>query len=243
LLAGGMVMAAVFIGLQYVAGSISAAIAQGLPSYPELFDVYSRLALLFLAITGPELLGPDRGQGVLSVYFSRPMTVSDYLVSKAAAFVLAASSIYLVPQLAFHLGRAGLSKDGFLNYLSGNLDVLWKILVVTLAFVAVHGGLLAVISAYVDRTAFAAATFLGVLVAGGNLAGVISTANFPGARYFALLAFDGHARYIRDWIFGVNLAQYAPERAGFSPWVSVAMVAAVAIVGSIWIHRRYRRLA
>jgi ABC-2 type transport system permease protein len=236
-------MAAVFIGLQYVAGSISEAIAQGLPSYPELFDVYSRIALLFLAITGPELLGPDRAQGVLSVYFSRPMTVADYLMSKAAAFVLVSSSIYVVPQLAFHLGRAGLSDGGFLAYLSGNLDVLWKILVVTLAFVAVHGGLLAIISTYVDRTAFAAATFLGVLIAGGNLAGVISTANFGGARYFALLAFDDHARYIRDWVFGANLGNYAPEKVGFSPWVSVATVAVVAVVGSGWIYRRYRRLA
>ncbi|NIR37019.1 MAG: hypothetical protein GWN79_09850, partial [Actinobacteria bacterium] len=60
LLAVGTIMAAVFIGLQFVAGSISAAIREGLPSYPELFDVYSRISLLFLAVTGPELLGPDR---------------------------------------------------------------------------------------------------------------------------------------------------------------------------------------
>ncbi len=243
LLAIGVIMAAVLIGLQFVAGSISAAIAEGLPSYPELFDVYSRVSLLFLAVTVPELLGPDRAQGVLSVYFSRPMTVLDYLGSKATAYLLMASGIYLIPQFAFHLGQAGLSDDGFLSYLGSNLDILWKILSVTAGFVLIHGGVLALISSYIDRTPFAAATFLGVLVAGGSLAATISEASFPGARWAALLAFDGHARTIRDWVFEVDLSTNAPEAAGFSPWVSVAAVAVVALFGAGWTYRRYRRLA
>lgn len=243
LLAIGVIMAAVFIGVQYVAGSISAAIAEGLPSYPELFDVYSRVSLLFLAVTVPELLGPDRAQGVLSVYFSRPMTVFDYLGSKAVAYLLMASSIYLIPQLAFHLGRAGLSGDGFLSYLGSNLDILWKILAVTLTFVVVHGGVLALVSSYIDRTPFAAATFLGVLIAGGSLATTISEAAFPGARWAALLAFDGHARTIRDWVFDSDLSNNAPEAAGFSPWVSVVSVAAIGAIGAVWTYRRYRSLA
>jgi ABC-2 type transport system permease protein len=243
LLALGVIMAAVLIGLQYVAGSIAQAVAQGLPSYPELFDAYSRVSLLFLAVTVPELLGPDRAQGVLSVYFSRPMTVLDYLGSKAIAYLAMASSIYLVPQLAFHIGQAGLSDDGFLSYLGSSLDIVWKVVVVTAAFVVVHGGVLALISSYIDRTAFAAATFLGVLVAGGNLASVISEASFPGARWAALFAFDGHARTIRDWLFDVDLSTNAPEAAGFSPWLSVTSVAAVGIIGALWTYRRYRRLA
>lgn len=243
LLGVGLLMAAVFIGIQFVAGSISAAIAEGLPSYPELFDVYSRISLLFLAVTVPELIGPDRSQGVLSVYFSRPMSVLDYLGAKCVAYLLMASSIYLVPQLAFHIGRASLSDEGFLSYLGSNLDVGWKILAATLAFVLVHGGLLAVISAYVDRTSFAAATFLGIVIAGRALAETVANASFPGARYFSLLDFDGHARYVRDWVFDVDLDRYAPETAGFSPWVSAVSIGVIAVVGAIWVHRRYRSLA
>lgn len=243
LLAIGVIMAAVFIGLQFVAGSIAAAAAEGLPSYPQLFDVYSRISLLFLAVTMPELLGPDRRHGVLSIYFSRPLTVSDYLGAKAIAYLVMASTIYLVPQVAFHLGRASLSADGFISYLTANVDVLGFIAVSTLAFILVHGGVLAVISAYVDRTPFAAATFLGVLIAGDNLAGVISEADFVGSRWVSLLAFDSHARYVRDWVFDVDLGRYPMEVAGFSPWASVAVIAGVAVVGSVWIMRRYRRLA
>lgn len=243
LLTLGVIMAAVFIGLQFVAGSISAAIAEGLPSYPQLFDVYSRVSLLFLAVTMPELLGPDRRYGVLSVYFSRPLTVADYLAAKGVAYLVIASSIYVVPQIAFHLGRAALSDGGFISYLTGNLDILWFILASTLAFVGVHGGVLAVISAHVDRTPFAAATFLGVLIAGNNLTEVISGAPFPGARWVSLLALDAHARYVRDWVFGVDLARYPMETAGFGPWTSVAVILVVVAIGVGWTYRRYRRLA
>ncbi len=243
LLGIGVIMAAVLIGLQFVAGSIAAAAAEGLPSYAELFDVYSRISLLFLAVTIPELLGPDRSQGVLSVYFSRPMTVGDYLRAKGLAYLAIASSIYLIPQLAFHAGLAALSNDGFLSYLGQNLDVLWMIAATTAAFVTVHGGVLAIISSYVDRTPFAAATFLGVLIAGGSIAEAISRADFAGARWFSLLAFDAHARYIRDWLFGSDLNDYPPEAAGFSPWASVVVICVVAAVGTGWTYRRYRRLA
>lgn len=242
LLGIGVIMASVLIGLQFAAGSFAAAAAEGLPSYPQLFDLYSRISVLFLAVTVPELIGPDRARGVLSVYFSRPMTITDYLSAKAVAYLVLASSVYLVPQLAFHIGRAALSDDGFLSYLGGSLDILGHVAITTLAFVMVHGGVLVIISSYIDRTPFAAATFLGVFAAGG-LAGTIARADFPGSRWVSLLAFDSHARIVRDWVFDVDLGRYPPEEAGFAPWASVAVIAAVAVVGALWTHRRYRRLA
>ena len=239
-----MLMAGIVVGLHFAAGSISAAIAEGLPQYAELFDLFSRLALLFIAVTGPELIGPDRSEGVLSVYFSRPMTVGAYLMSKRAAFVAVTSFIYLVPQIALHLGLASLSADGFLAYLGGNLDVLWKIAAVSLAFIAVHGGVLAVITSHIDRTGFAAAAFLGTIIAGRNLAEVIAEASFPAARWFSLLALDDHPRYVRDWLFDSDVGGvYAPEAAGFGPWVSVAVIAIVGVGGALWMLQRYRRLA
>ncbi|MDP3984176.1 MAG: hypothetical protein Q8Q52_04120 [Acidimicrobiia bacterium] len=243
LLTIGMIMAAVIIGLHFVAGSLSGGIEVDLPNYPNLFDLYSRVALIFIAITGPELLGPDRTQGVLSVYFSRPMTVADYLSGKALAFFIVAGSIYLVPQMALHLGLAGLSDEGFLAYLGSHLDILWKVLVVTLGFLTLHGGVLAVISGHIGRTGFAAATYLGVLTAGNGLAGAIAQAGFPGSRYFALLALDDHARYVRDWVFDVNLGRFTAETAGFEPWASALSILAVGVVGGLWTSRRYRRLA
>lgn len=244
LLSLALLMAGIVVGLHFAAGSISAAVGEGLPQYAELFDLFSRLALLFIAVTGPELIGPDRSQGVLSVYFSRPMTVGDYLLAKLFAFVSVTSLIYLVPQLALHLGLAGLSTEGFLSYLGGNLHILWKIAAVSLAFIAVHGGVLAVITSHIDRTGFAAAAFLGAIIAGRNLAEVVAEASFPAARWFSLLALDDHPRYVRDWLFDSDVGGvYAPEAAGFGPWASVAVIAVVGIGGGLWMLQRYRRLA
>lgn len=242
LLAIGVLMAAIVIGLHFAAGSISQSIREGLPTYPNLFDLYSRIALLFIAITGPELIGPDRARGVLSVYFSRPLTVVDYLRAKISAYVWMTMGIYLVPQLALHIGLAALS-DSFLGYLGSHADVLWQVPLVALCYVAVHGGTLAIISSHVDRTGFAAAAFLGVLIAGGNLASVLSRADFPGSRYLSLLSLDAHPRYVRDWVFGVDTGAHAPEAAGFPPEVSLAVIVFVAVFGVVWMYRRYRRLA
>ena len=236
-------MAAVVIGLHYVAGSIAAGVSEGLPTYPDLFDLYSRVALLFIAITGPELLIPDRTQGVLSVYFSRPMKVSDYLTGKLAAYLTVAGAIYVVPQILLHIGLAGLSDAGFLSYLGSHLDILWKVPVVALGFLSVHGGLLAILSSLIDRTGFAAATYLAILTAGNGIAGVIADADFPGSNFFALLALDDHARVVRDWVFGVSLGLYRPQEEGFEPWVSAVAIAFVALIGAWFAYRRYRKQA
>jgi ABC-2 type transport system permease protein len=243
LLVIGVVMAAVIIGPHFVAGSIAAGIEEGLPSYPNLFDLYSRVALLFIAVTGPELLIPDRTQGVLSVYFSRPMRVRDYLAGKIYAYLTVAGAIYVVPQILLHLGLAGLSDDGFLAYLGANLDVLWKVPTAALGFLAVHGGLLAILSSLIDRTGFAAAAYLAILTAGNGIAGVIADADFPGSRFVALLALDDHARYVRDWVFDTSLGLYRPEESGFEPWVSAVAIALVAVIGAWFTYRRYRKQA
>lgn len=239
----GFVMAAVIIGLHFVAGSIAAGVEEGLPTYPNLFDLYSRVALLFMAVTGPELLIPDRTQGVLSVYFSRPMRVGDYLVGKLIAYLAVAGAIYLLPQILLHLGLAGLSEGGFLAYLGANLDVLWKVPVVALGFLAVHGGLLAILASLIDRTGFAAAAYLAILTAGNGIAGVIADADFPGSEFVALLALDDHARVVRDWVFDVSLGLYRPQEEGFEPWVSAVAIALVALFGAWFAYRRYRKQA
>jgi ABC-type transport system involved in multi-copper enzyme maturation permease subunit len=243
LLAVALLMAAIFIGLHFFASQLPVDMASDLPRYAELFDFFSWIGILFIALAGPTLLIPDRTQGVLSVYFSRPLTVGAYLQGKLIAFVGVTALIYLGPLLALHLGLAFLSPDGFLGYLGANLDVLWKIPVVSLGYLALHGGLITAISAVVNRTGAAAAVFLGILTAGGSIASRIGLIEAPGVRYATLAALDQHPRAVRDWIFGIDGVTYPVEQVGFSPWVSVATIAVVAVAGLWWVHWRYRRLA
>jgi ABC-2 type transport system permease protein len=237
-----LIAAAVFVGVHWAIGNIEESLRQEVPTYGGLFDFYSGISLLFIALAGPQLLIPDRTTGVLSVYFSRPLTVDGYLFSKVGAFATVVGAIYIVPQVVLHLGLALIATEGFLPYLGDNLDVLWKVPVTTVAFIALHGAVVFALSAVIDRTGIAAASFLGILFAGGAIASRVAEASFPGAKYASLLALDQHPRIIRDYFFG-DTVEYAPEVAGFEVWVSVVVIV-VLLAGSIlFIRQRYRRLA
>ena len=237
-----VIAAAIFIGIHWAIGNIEESLREGAPTYGGLFDFYSAISLLFIALAGPQLLIPDRTKGVLSVYFSRPLTVDGYLTSKMGAFATVVGAIYIVPQLLLHLGLSLISDDGFLPYLGDNLDILWKVPVTTLAFIALHGSVVFILSSVIDRTGIAAASFLGILVAGGGVAGRGAEATFPGARHASLLALDQHPRIIRDYLFE-DTVSYPAEIAGFEVWVSVVVIVTLVIIGAWFIRWRYRKLA
>ena len=237
-----VIAAAVFVGVHWAIGNIEESLSEGIPSYGGLFDFYSGISLLFIALAGPQLLIPDRTSGALSVYFSRPLTVDGYLGAKVGAFTTVVGAIYIVPQLVLHFGLALISDDGFLPYLGANLDVLWKVPVTTLAFIGLHGAIVFILSSVISRTGIAAAAFLGLIVAGSGIAAGVSEASFEGSEWFALLSLDQHPRIIRDYFFG-DTVTYPAEAAGFEVWASVAVIA-VLVVAAVWfVRRRYRRLA
>ena len=237
-----VIAAAVFVGIHWAIGDIAESVGEGVPSYGGLFDFYSAISLLFIAFAAPQLLIPDRTKGVLSVYFSRPLTVDGYLSSKVAAFAALIGAFYIVPQLVLHIGLSLISDGGFIPYLTDNLDILWKVPLTTLAFVAIHGALVFPLSAVINRTGIAAAAFLGVLTAGSGIAARVAEASFPGARWVSLLAFDQHPRIIRDHFFE-DTVDYPAEIAGFEVWMSVVVIAVLVLVAVVFVRQRYRRLA
>lgn len=235
-------MGAIVIGVHWFIGDLAQSLDEGVPSYGELFDLYSWIGLLFIAFAAPWLLIPDRTRGVLSVYFSRPLTVDGYLSAKVGAFATVVAGIYLLPQVLLHLGLGLISDDGFLTYMGANLDVLWKVPVITLAFVVLHGAIAFLLSAMIDRPGVASAAFLGVLIPGRFIAAQLSEATFPGARWTSLLAFDHLPRIIRDDLFR-NTVTYPAEAVGFDGWTAAAVIAGAAVVSAILVRARYRRLA
>jgi ABC-2 type transport system permease protein len=237
-----LVAAAIFVGIHWAVGNIEESLREGVPTYGGLFDFYSAISLLFIALAGPQLLVPDRTKGVLSVYFSRPLTVDGYLSSKVGAFATVVGAIYLVPQVLLHLGLALISKDGFFAYMGDTADILWKVPLVTLGFVALHGALIFILSSVIDRTGIAAAAYLGITTAGSLIAARVADAGFTGARYVSLLALDQHPRIIRDSLLG-DTVTYPAESAGFEVWASVIVIAVLVVLAAWFVRMRYRRLA
>ena len=237
-----LIAAAVFIGVHWAIGNVEESLREGIPTYGGLFDFYSGISLLFIALAGPQLLAPDRTSGALSVYFSRPLTVDGYLGAKVGAFATVVGAIYIVPQVILHLGLALIADEGFLPYLGDHLDILWKVPVTTLAFVCLHGAIVFILATVIPRTGIAAAAFLGLIVAGSGIAAAVSQAGFPGARWVSLLSIDQHPRIIRDYFFE-DTVNYPAEAAGFEVWASALVIVVVVAVAVVFVRSRYQRLA
>ncbi len=236
--------ASIFLAIHYAASvALGGGIDLDLPQNGEFFDFQALIWLLFIALAAPELLIPDRTQGVLSVYFSRPLRVSDYLAAKAAAIAFLVLGAYLIPQLTLHLGLAALSDSGFLAYLFENLDVLWKIGAVALVYLSVHASVAMALAAVIPRRGFAAGAFLGGLVILNQVIDVVARADFPGARYFAFLAVERHPRIVRDWAFDITTVDYTPLAVGFEPWHSLVAAAALVFISWAVVWFRYSKLA
>ena len=58
---------------------------------------------------------------------------------------------------------------------------------------------------------------------------------------FGLFALQHHPAVIKDWIMGTANRSLVPARAGFDPWVSLAVIVVVALAAGWMVVRRYRR--
>jgi len=74
--------------------------------YLEFPDNMSTFVVLFGAVVAPELVSRDLRSGVLSLYFSRPITRADYPLAKLAALVSAMWLLLAGPLLLMFLGAA-----------------------------------------------------------------------------------------------------------------------------------------
>lgn len=238
--------ALVLVAIEWVSSSLPVSLdTSGLfPRYAGYFDFISSVALLFAAFTGPQLLVPDRTQGVLNVYFSRPLGVRDYLVAKGATFAAVILSFWLVPQLLLHLGYAALSPAGFLSYLGGTTDILWKVPAAALVYFTMHASLAFLAASFAKRVGNAAAGFVAVML-GLNLVALLlqEAGSGLGTRWTSLLALEQHPRHVRNWIFDLDSYTSIPEQGGFGPEVSLMVVIGCAVISVLIVGWRYRRLA
>lgn len=208
-------------------------------SHADYFDLTGTIALLFVAVAAGELLVPDRVNGVLQVYASRPLTSDDYLLGRAAALATVVFSFMYIPHLVLFFGRAWVSDDGFGSYVAGNWGDLWQTAVASLVYFAALAPLAFLLAAYARRAAIAAGVFIGIMALSSPATrALVVDAGFDP---FGLFALQQHPVVVKDWLMGVPSVHLVPQRAGFEPWVSLLVIAVVAVVSAVMVTRRYRR--
>jgi hypothetical protein len=238
----GIFPAVVFIGIGVIGGQFGVDDPDTLFGHSEYFELSGPIALIFIALASAELLIPDRVEGTIQVYASRPLTTADYLGSKAAALVALVAGFMMLPQLMLWLGLGGLASGGFLDYITSHIDDLGKAALATLVYLAAYLPIAFAVASLASRTSVSAGAFAAAFFATSPLtAGIVDQGGFD---IVALGALEHHPRYVRDWIFDANNNPrgWIPERAGYEPIVSLLVIGAVAAISIFVVVRRYRSL-
>lgn len=131
-------------------------------SFRDLFEVTILLMLLFVALTAPDALCPDRRQRTLSLLFSRPLTGGDYVVAKVSAMTAVIFSFALLPQIVLFAGQAIVDDNGALRYMGDNAEVMWHVPLAA-AILAVYFAVISVaLSSLTDRRLVGGVAILGL---------------------------------------------------------------------------------
>jgi ABC-2 type transport system permease protein len=172
LLAIAVVPAVVNVGAKYLTRDTPASEFSFI-TYRDYVGVSNTL-LVFVALTAPDLLCPDRRQRVLPVIMSRPLTGADYVIAKLTAMVGTLFAFGFIPHLVLFVGQMFVSDDGALDYASSNLDILWKV-PLAVAGVAVYFGTIGLaLSSLTSRRIVAGASTIGVFLVTWMIAGIIT---------------------------------------------------------------------
>ena len=113
-------------------------------SYSGYLEFTTFLIALFTAAQAPELVVPDRQNGVLTLYLSRPLRGTDYALAKLGGIVLAMLVLTLTPQLFLFVAKVFIS------------DSPWT------AFTAEYGKLLPILGGTLGVSVYTGSIGLGI---------------------------------------------------------------------------------
>ncbi len=134
---------------------------QFIPTYAANYGGIVLAILLFAAFVAPEVLCPDRRDGMLGIYLASPLDRGTYLLGKTLAVVGLLSLVTLGPPLVLLLGYAtqGYGPSG----IAGWLGTLGRILAAGVMVSAVFASVSLAISSVTSRKGVAAASVLVVI--------------------------------------------------------------------------------
>ena len=197
-------------------------------TYREYVGVSSSL-LLFVAVCAPDVICPDRRQRVLPVIFARPLTGGDYVLAKLGAIASIVFAFSFLPQVLLFVGQTLVSKDGSLNYVRDNADILWKVPVAVAVLAVYYAALSLAISSLTPRRVVAGAAIFGVTIISSIVAVILEEADALGGRgtLFNVLALPLE---VRDLVFLGRIHQES-DLAGVAGAGAMASVAYLAVLG------------
>ena len=211
--------------------------------YDSLYGAIAGIVFMFCAAQAPELLGKDQRHHVLSLYFSRALARSDYVIARVGGFAIAILLLILVPQAIVFVGRV-LSAPDVVAELGDNLPVLPAIVVQGLLIAGLLGSIAVTVSAFTPRRAYATAAIIALILVPGIIAQLADElARRELARWTVLASAQDVLTATNAWLFDVRPDSDAVRAADLPPEVYLATaLGAIVVLGAILL-RRYQRIS
>jgi ABC-2 type transport system permease protein len=134
-----------------------------LPSHSDYYGIASIIFFVFAAVGAPELLCPDRREGVINLYLVRPLTGSDYVLSRWLAFFMVMVAVAWLPQVILLIGLI-MGDPQPVDYLLQNWLDIPRFLAAGIPLAAYTTTLALLVAAFTTRRAYAAVFLVGLFV-------------------------------------------------------------------------------
>lgn len=237
-----LVMAIIASTVDRFAGA-GAAETLNLPSHSDYYGIASIILFIFAGISAPELLCPDRRDGVINLYLVRPLTGTDYIAARWAAFLTVMLVVVWLPQIILLVGLV-MSDPKPADYIQDNWLNIPRFLL-SGAAVAVYATTFALlIAGFTTRRAYASVFLIGLFVISQtfttNLAEEIGG---TGGQWLSMFNLSNIPVHVNDIIFGeVSDVTRSAEARGFDSWILVAWFFVWTVGPAVILWNRYRKL-
>jgi len=214
-----------------------------LPSHSDYNGIASIMMFVFAALVGPELLCRDRRDGVIHLYLVRPITGSDYVASRWAAFLAVMTAAAWMPQIILFLGLSMGDPKPF-DYLAAHWLDVPRFLAAGVAMSAYTTTLALVVASFTTRRAYASVFLVGLfLISAPFTMGLAREMGGTLGAWISMFTLTSIPVHVNDIIFGERAEVTDESPASLLPaWVLVGWWFAWIVVPGMVLWYRYRKL-
>ena len=244
------ILAALGLILAIVAGAAERVVGPGaterlnLPTHSDFYGIASVIMFVFAAVVGPELLCPDRRNGVINLYLVRPTTGSDYVMSRWAAFFVVMLGAAWLPQLILFLGLSGGDPEP-LEYLRKHWLDIPRFLLAGAVMATYTTTLSMLVASFTTRRAYASVFLVGLFVITAPFT-VAFSQEIEGVagQWISMFDLTNIPVHVNDVIFGKvsEMSEHSPARQ-WGPTILIAWYFAWTLIPALVLWSRYRKLA
>jgi ABC-2 type transport system permease protein len=240
--------AVINVGLKYVTRNTPAE-SLDLITFRDYVGVSTTL-LLFVAITAPDSVCPDRRNRVLPLIFARPLTGSDYVLAKVGALTAILFGFSFLPQVVLFVGQMLVVQEGPLDFVTENAEVLWQVPVAVALFSLYWASLALAISATTTRRVVGGVALLATVFVSGAVASILVAAGgadterlFEDGSLWGLLSAIDLPLRISDLVFLGHVDPVSLVGGAEGAGIGVVLVYVAVVAGSLgYLLYRYRRV-